>query len=123
MNVELKTTGELIDELITTQLKLSFFGYTEEIVNREFALVTAINKRLTEEQIIEITSVVEDLQRVSKECWDAQDKIMNRFETHDSIAVAAVKAQQLNVERTGLIRKIDKLVNDGGFTRLEKSYA
>ena len=121
MNVELKTTGELIDELITTQLKLSFFGYNEEIISRELALISAINKRLTDKQILELAELVGELEEVSKQCWDAQE-IITKSHIRDDIADAAIKAQQQNVIRTKLIRKIDNFVNESGFTRLEKSY-
>lgn len=137
MNIELKSTGFLIDEMITTELKMEHFGKTDTLLERGNALLLAIVQRI-ESQCIDyettkaLYELIEQLSDNNKKCWDAQDDIMKYAkwleEAYDpdhlaSCAWAAVDAQKLNAKRNKLIRDIDTLLGEEQFTQLEKSYA
>lgn len=136
MNIELKSTGFLIDENITTDLKLIFFGETVEIRKRKDALDEVISKRIFESSVDtkKLFRLINKLRVVLEDCWDAQDEIMNinrmckadlkwYAQDYENIAKAAIKAQELNAERNKLIRQIDALLGESEFSQLEKSYA
>lgn len=140
-SIEVKSTGTLIDENITTDLKMEYIGEKPEFINRKNKLGKAINKRLLEidpeiytnkstlgVKLYELTSL---LATILRECWKAQDIIMdysNREyylepDTHKLIAEAAVLAQRKNAERNKIIRQIDYLLDEEDYSQLEKSYS
>lgn len=136
MNIELKSTGFLIDETITTDLKLIFFGETAEIRKRKDALDKVINKRVFESNVDtkKLFRLTNKLRVILEDCWDAQDEVMNinrmckadgkwYAQDYESIAKAAIRAQELNAHRNKIIREIDTLLGESEFTQLEKSYA
>lgn len=137
MSIELKSTGFLIDEYLTTELKLDHFGKTPEILLRLEQLDVAIQRRLKNtngnRRIVELYF---ELKKVLKLCWDAQEIVMSadldweKIIKDDSyyyrvieIGIAAKDAQKFNAQRNKLIREIDTLLGESQYTQLEKSYA
>jgi hypothetical protein len=125
MSVELKSTGTLIDEFITTTLKIDHFGKDTALIERLDKLDTAIAKRVSrhpKSKYPAMSLMVLELRSVLKKCWDAQELVMKGFD-NQTVAMAAQEAQRLNAERNKLIRKIDEELNEAQYTQLEKSYA
>ena len=147
MNIELKSTGFLIDEWITSDLKVKHIG-TEETLSRHLLLDNVVRKRLNNKDLIEyneavkngLVNLVVQLRDTLTKCWDAQDRVMIGAETirilqeksyqyqadsldeYRDVAMSAIEAQNLNAQRNRLIRQIDKLLGESEFTQLEKSY-
>jgi hypothetical protein len=143
MSVEYKSTGVLLDELFTADLKLEHWPDDESVIQRRHALGNAIQARLLKHSqmnswnnLSEVWSVARELKDVLRECWNAQEVVMryNKFSLRDletgldhetliSIAEAAIEAQTTNSERNRLIRKIDTLLQDGENAPLRKTYS
>lgn len=138
MSIELKSTGFLIDEYLTTELKLDHFGKTPEILLRLEQLDVCIQRRLKHTKVNkELVRLYFQLKEVLKLCWDAQEVVMkySRNEyllihgdnvNEDALvecAYAAIDAQRYNARRNQLIREIDTLLGESQYTQLEKSYA
>lgn len=133
---ELKSTGTLVDELGTLDLKIAA-GNTEA-QERRHELANAIIERTSVlihdmQKYREFQRVSNELNAVLKECWDAQETIMRYTAQYHSysllpdeeweLAGAAIKAQQTNAARNVLIRKLDELVGETERTQLAKTYA
>lgn len=136
MNIELKSTGTLIDEYLTTELKVKYIG-GDEVINRLGLLYKIIEYRLKCNGIpSNLKELVNKLSNVLSDCWDAQEIVMKyndidyeqicRNEDYFAkivlLAMSAVNAQRLNAKRNKLIREIDELLGESDFTQLEKSY-
>jgi len=119
MNIELKSTGVLLDEYFTTKLKIKYIGDKPEFEHRLNLLFESITDRLsTKISDLDFLVLKVNLERVLEECWIAQDNVMfiaplldnkNLYFTNENYkdcAIAAVKAQKLNAERNVIIRKI-----------------
>lgn len=143
MNIEYKSIGFLIDENITTDLKLEHLGDKPEIRLRKNHLETAIHKRLSSYHIFNdrelqsnLFGLTQNLRQILTKCWEAQDRLMEYSKLINDIvsnngydpdyfercAYAAIEAQKLNAERNRLIRRIDELLGETEFTQLEKNY-
>lgn len=132
MNVELKSTGFILDELTTVRIRLTKAGFTEDAARRRDSLATAYTNRihkLSESKRQQLLDLEDALFVILDRCWDAQDRIMNfnRIISPDidqtwDCAVSAVEAQTLNAKRNKLIRQIDQLLDEAEFTQLEKNY-
>lgn len=124
MSIELKSTGFLIDELITAELKMKHFG-KNHLQERYEQLNTAISKRLgrhnDSDKSHTLSILVLNLKRVNQKCWDAQETVMKSFAAV-TVAKAAKEAQRLNAQRNGIIREIDDLLGESQYSQLEKSY-
>lgn len=129
-DIERKSTGMLVDELLTTDLKIAA---GQDVGDRRHQLGNAIVSRtvhiaLDTEKNRLFFFYVEGLRSILKECWDAQEIVSNTdLNSADPdalliVAVAGKTAQLTNKERNVWIRKIDELVEDGGISPLEKTY-
>ena len=129
MSVEVKSTGTLIDEYITAGFKVEVKP-TPENIKRMQVLSGAIFNRIG--YGYEIQNLVEQLRIVLRECWNAQEIVMEGKNLVDApyvsdtvwmrIAKAGITAQKTNAERNALIRKIDELLGEKDTTALEKTY-
>src|SRR5882724_10498290 len=120
MDITLKSTGFLIDELITTRFKVEL-NPTSEIIQRMRLLDAAIRLRLNGREDDIYLQVIK-LQVVLRQCWEAQEVIMSfkdytfsSYITDDihqlqRVATYALKAQTTNAERNILIREIDTIL-------------
>lgn len=134
MSIEIKSTGTLIDEAITTSLKVMYIKDNVENTKRYSLLVQVIVRRL--ENINpgireSLDKLWQELSKTLENCWDAQEEVMkyNNIEqdeydldNYTNCALAAIKAQKLNAQRNRLIRQIDELLGEQEFTQLGKSY-
>lgn len=134
MSIEIKSTGTLIDEAITTSLKVMYIKDNVENTKRYSLLVQVIVRRL--ENINpgireSLDKLWQELSKTLENCWDAQEEVMkyNNIEqeeydpdSYTNCALAAIKAQKLNAQRNRLIRQIDALLGEQEFSQLEKSY-
>lgn len=123
LQIELKTTGFLIDEIITCKFKIKD-GI--EGSNVRLALLTkVISSRmdpLGRSDMVRLCKISAELESVSRICWDAQEKVCSLHVRDSNIGIHAKRAQEVNAQRTALIRKIDLLLGEGEITVLEKTY-
>jgi len=132
MDITRKSTGFLIDELITARFKVEV-NPTPEVIQRMRLLDAAVRLRLDGREDSIYFQVVK-LQVILRQCWEAQEVIMknqdisytpfmndNYFQLK-RISEAAIKAQQTNAARNKLIREIDKILGEDTITSLEKTY-
>ncbi len=129
--IELKSIGFMIDERITAGFKADLHP-SEENTQRVLDLDTAIDGRVAGRWHM-INALVLKLERVLKECWDAQEIVTQivihdeyrweeRFDIH-KLAVTGKVAQQTNAERNRLIREIDEILGESAHSTLRKTYA
>lgn len=123
LQIELKTTGFLIDEWITSKFKME--DGVEGATQRHVALLDAIATRVelapTAAQKA-LDELIDKLRLVSRECWDAQEKVCFLDSRHPRIGFHAKRAQNTNAKRAALIRKIDSILGEEEITILEKTY-
>jgi hypothetical protein len=133
MNITEKSTGFLMDELITCRFKVEA-SPTPDNIQRMRLLDAAIRIRLNGRED-EIFLPVTKLQLISRECWMAQEVIMSykgmSFEIYrhndqrdlKKIVQAALQAQHTNAQRNQLIREIDTILGEADVSVLGKTYA
>jgi hypothetical protein len=119
MDIRIKSTGMLIDELITARMKI-IANPSEENTQRAVSLENAIQHRLQNKKA-DISVFVNALTGMLKECWDAQEIVSNSDNVYDVYHAAKV-AQQTNSVRNSLIREIDAALGEEAITPLEKTY-
>ncbi len=107
--VDRKSIATLIDELVTTRLKLFVLGKSQdEFTGEEVDIVVLINA-LTQTNI-EIFFALEDANILAKQ----KDYI--------GVGQAYGKAQALNSRRTALIAKIDERLGEGDISQNVKTF-
>lgn len=138
MDITTKSIGMLIDEYITTQLKIEV-SPTQENIQRGTILKQTIETALQGKSLDhteKISNIISQLRIVLRECWNAQEIIMKTqgLRCPDQINIitmlpyirvydAAIKAQKTNAARNKLIREIDSILGEQDITILEKTYA
>jgi hypothetical protein len=128
--LETKSLGAIIDEYLTSNLKVKA-NPSEENIARNKALNSILDKEIGASWGA-ITVLVAMLDYQLKACWEAQEKVMhykrvgldnlNPSELY-MLAGAAIRAQETNAERCKLVREIDKVLGESDRTYLEKTYA
>lgn len=122
MNVERRTLGELIDQALTTDLKVKT-GVKEAVLLLD-DLNLVIEERmsyLSGEVSLKVLEATKELAGIISTCWEAQEIVMSNQNIYE-VAKAAKVAQQMNVERNRLMRKINQLSQESGYIT-EKTYA
>jgi hypothetical protein len=133
MTIRYKTTGQLIDELITTRFKVEI-NPSEENVTRMNALDEEIKQAITGKEDSIYWQVVK-LRVVLRQCWDAQEIVKNEsMIIHQEslsiaylnkllrLAEAGVMAMTTNRTRNKLVREIDEILGESSATPLTKTY-
>jgi hypothetical protein len=133
MDITVKSTGFLIDELITTRFKIEL-NPTPDIIQRMRLLDAAVRLRLNGREDSIYLQVIK-LQVILRQCWEAQEVVMKHMHLFDSIYVsskdlsklaelgqAAIQAQKTNAERNKLIREIDSILDESTISVLGKTY-
>lgn len=132
MDITVKSTGFLIDELITTRFKIEL-NPTPDIIQRMRLLDAAVRLRLNGREDSIYLQVIK-LQVILRQCWEAQEVIMKNQDIEHSpymndtyfqlkrLAEAAIKAQKTNAERNKLIREIDDILDESTISVLGKTY-
>jgi len=134
---EIKSTGTLVDELLTTDLKIAA-GNTDAQERRHELGNTIIERTAVLivtgqiDKYREFQRVTEELRTVLKQCWDAQETVSRvpllydeeQFDIQDlyKIAHAGKEAQRTNRLRNQFIRRLDEIVGETDRTQLEKTY-
>lgn len=116
-----KSTGQLLDELVTNAFKTHFAierdSPTAEFERRYEYLREALTGRLGKD----VADLVHDLAIVSMATWQAQEVVMH--ERDDKIAAdAGRQAQRMNGQRTRLIRELDLLLGEADISITTKTY-
>lgn len=130
-DITVKSTGFLIDELITSRFKVEV-SPTPDNVHRMRLLDAAVRLRLNGREDDIYLQVVK-LQLVLRQCWDAQEVmrgakiehtpyLIHDFTNLEKIARAGIKAQETNAERNKLIREIDTMLGEADISPLGKTY-
>lgn len=132
MSISYKSTGMLLDELITTTFKIEV-NPSEANVKRKAELDAEIGNRLDGNRDKIYFQVIK-LQVVLRQCWDAQETVKQLSHTiyqqtltipylNDLLALAeaGVKAQTTNATRNMLIREIDEILGESNGP-LNKTY-
>lgn len=143
-DITIKSTGFLIDELITSRFKVEV-SPTPDNVHRMRLLDAAVRLRLNGREDDIYLQVVK-LQLVLRQCWDAQEVIRDAkiekmpfitsvkypyystnypiadFQYLEKIARAGIKAQETNAERNKLIKEIDTMLGEADISPLGKTY-
>jgi uncharacterized transporter YbjL len=131
MDLSYKSTGTLIDESITAELKV-LSNASPENIERMANLQNLINNRVDQESWYRINIHATRLRTELKLCWDAQEIVMKyknknvddlSLEELQELSNAALYAQRTNAERCRLVREIDKALGESDRTYLEKTYA
>jgi len=137
--IEIKSTGTLVDEMITAEFKID--AGNEAAKDRRHALGNAVQGRTLSlvkdmPRYREFMKLIEELRVVLKECWDAQQAVhgtpivnysgeMSEDELMGNIiavAKAGRKAQETNAQRNIIIRRIDDVLQEASNSQLEKTY-
>lgn len=124
--IEIKSLGFLIDEAITAEFKLEVAEDKAPVENRIEQLKTAIARRifnldLSDEEYREIQEQVEELRKVLRACWDAQEIVrFSHTHTQRNVAKAGITAQDTNATRNKIIRMIDHIAKEESV--LSKTY-
>jgi len=132
MSISYKSTGMLLDELITTTFKIEV-NPSEANVKRKAELDAEIGNRLDGNRDKIYFQVIK-LQVVLRQCWDAQETVKQLSHViyqqtltipylNDLLALAeaGVKAQTTNATRNMLIREIDEILGESNGP-LNKTY-
>ena len=129
--LELKSTGALIDEYITSVFKFDN-NPTEENTERFNNLARVVNARVRENHSwSSIALQYVQLWEALEQCWEAQETLSKHkgldcltatlVELID-VAEAGLEAQRTNAIRCKLVREIDEKLGENDRTYLEKTY-
>lgn len=131
---EIKSTGFLVDELLTLDLKIAA-GNTDAVARRHELGNVVIERSAKLVTVGDLTKYREfqrttaELAVVLKDCWDAQDIIMSLPPAHEcsvdqlyEMAVRAKEAQETNARRNRLVRRLDAIMDEMAWTQLAKTY-
>lgn len=136
MSIDYKSTATLMNELITTRLKIKNMGPKEPFLKREKDLIEALGKRPN--WIIKLDLIIDDLNilsRILDNLWWEQEVLyqMINYDFQEELgdqdprdlldmAQAGINSILLNRERSELTRKIDSVLGEESTTVLEKSW-
>jgi hypothetical protein len=129
--IDIKTTGQLIDEYIIAKIKAEKKIDGAEARKRQLALairqrtniiVEAFSKDIRSFADPRLQELFVLLAAANRLCWYSQDIVMQSDRPDMEVAEAAKQAQKSNAGRNVLIREIDHLFGEDGNTFLEKNY-
>jgi hypothetical protein len=128
--IDYKSTATLLNELITTRLKIKNMGEKPAFLERQDDLVEAITDRYSWEDIEgRVGGYYDELREVSSKLWWEQE-ILYQYQkkrpenAHHFVecAYAGINSLELNAERSRLVRAIDEVLGELSSTPLEKSW-
>lgn len=127
MNIEVKSPGMLIDELVTAKIKVHFFQ--AELERERWAeararcgqLVVAIDKAIGGK---EVGHAIDGLVDTVIKCFIAQENLFAHSKANEKVEAgeSAMEVHHLNAQRNNWIRVIDGLLGAKDVTQLEKTY-
>jgi len=120
-DISIKSTGQLVDELVTNSLKQGF-ALLSSLDAAEFERRFAdLDRVLAERLAPDVAELIRDLTLVSLATWHAQEVVMHERDDR-TVAEAGRNAQRANARRSEFIRRIDRLLGDAGITITTKTY-
>lgn len=130
--IDYKSTGMLLNDLITTGLKIRFIGTKKEFIQRQKDILEVLKSRRCYYDLEEFNKVEKHftlLQSVLHDLWWEQEILYQnlQFDTEDhkkclELAIAGVNSLKLNARRSEIIREIDSILGEESSTVLEKSF-
>lgn len=126
MDVTIKTTGYLIGEYITINLKAKYAKddtQRKEAEERIILLGEALDKRISAKHIDwhEYGKLYDALYNALYECWHAQETVMDSLDPQEVYSAAKTTLIK-NKERNIAIRALDQFFGDEYYSHLEKTY-
>lgn len=132
ITIDYKSTGTLLNEFITANLKYKHIGAKPAFAQRIEDIRTALeNRGMTFDSALfeQVKEEFEKLEVVLNDLWWAVEetiKLRNAdkddYDLIKAAGYAALKAFELNATRCDLIRDMDAKLGESGVTFLEKSY-
>lgn len=124
MDISQKTVGFLIDELITTRIKISLekdLDKLQGLAIRGTDLSTAIDRQLG---LRDLGDAIERLIMADIDCFFEQEKLFKCDKDGDKVGAgeAAMNVQHLNAARNNWMRTIDSILGLGEYTVTDKTY-
>ncbi len=125
MNISQKTVGFMIDELITTRIKIYVKNGNSPKPNpldqRVLELIEAIDKQTG---LRELGEAINGLITADIACFFEQEELFRCDRTGKRVEAgeSAMKVQHLNAERNNWMRTIDATLGLGKFTVTDKTY-
>lgn len=124
MDISQKTVGFLIDELITTRIKIYVqddLDKVRELAVRGADLVAAIDKQ---SELRGLGEAIECLIMADIKCFFEQEELFkfDRADKKVEAGASAIKVQRLNAERNNWMRTIDSVLGLSKFTVTDKTY-
>jgi len=116
-----KSTGQLVDELVTNAFKTEFSARRGTALEEFDARYELLRGALAAKLGNDAAAVIHDLCVVSMATWQAQEVVMHESDDH-AAATAGRQSQRLNARRTRLIREIDRLLGEAGISITTKTY-
>jgi hypothetical protein len=116
-----KSTGQLVDELVTNAFKTEFSARRGTALEEFDARYELLRGALAAKLGNDVAVLIHDLAVVAMATWQAQEVVMSEADDH-VVAAAARQAQRLNARRTRLIRELDRLLGDAGISITTKTY-
>lgn len=135
ITIDYKSTGTLLNEFITANLKFKYIGEKPEFRQRIEDLTEALSKRdvhfttagtdrfnLVAEEFSDLEVILDKLWWAVEASIKLRDADRNDLEAIKTLGFASVEAFELNAERCNIIRDMDNKLGEGHVTFLEKSY-
>lgn len=130
ITIDYKSTGTLLNELATATLKYKYIGPKPEFKQRIVDLTKALNsRRAIRDKYHDARNLFLHLQLILEELWWAVEETikLRHADPDDAIAIknagfAALRAFELNKQRTDTIREMDAIFGEAHITFLEKSF-
>lgn len=125
MDISQKTVGFMIDELITTRIKIYVQNGNcpkpNPLDKRVMDLIEAIDKQ---SGLRELGEAINGLITADIACFFAQEDLFSADGKGDKTAAgeAAMRTQHLNAERNNWMRTIDATLGLGKYTVTDKTY-
>lgn len=134
ITIDYKSTGTLLNEFITANLKYKYIGAKPAFAQRIEDIHTALANRnitfygncplfdLVRPEFTQLETVLDELWWAVEETIKLRNADKDDFELIKAAGYAALKAFELNATRCDLIRDMDAKLGESGVTFLEKSY-
>lgn len=134
ITIDYKSTGTLLNEFITANLKYKYIGAKPAFAQRIEDIRDALSRRhmyiidaspqfqLVKAEYDKLEVVLNDLWWAVEETIKLRNANKDDYDLIKAAGYAALKAFELNATRCDLIRDMDAKLGESGVTFLEKSY-
>ena len=122
LDITSKSTGQLLDELVTNAFKTEFSSRHARSIDEFEARYELLRAALEQRLGTDLAGLIHDLAIVSMATWQAQEVVMHEKDDDAKVAAGGRQAQRLNAARTKTIREIDRLLGEAQITITTKTY-